>query len=336
MTTASTTHLAADSASLWARYRDYCSNDGCPKAVPADQLLEQANAYAASYAVPGAAMVSTDSHQFRALFRKVVPEMYPDLQRVFFIHIPRTAGSDFRESLRSKGQAIINHDIDKPWSPGLRDHFDKVDEAVRSLEAGADRIFLFGHFDPDYYRGLGLVRAQDIVFCTVRDPFDIALSHLKFEARILSRDPSLREPGTAEFASRFGLLGAGPQSALQWEALVDSLLGEKLAAVAGGDFAPIAAYREILPAYTRRWCVESPGLLPVPMRAVHYADYGKLKERLGLDASTRRNYTRDFAVDFSGARSSIVDQWHSEYRLYETLGSAPIRLFDDEFSTYFS
>lgn len=327
--------LQRDSASLWHRYRSVYSAERVDFAV-VRQLVDRANRYAAHHIGVWPEMRGADSDHFRALFRKIVPEMYPAVQRLFFIHIPRTAGSDLREALRSSGEAVINHDIDRPWSPAMSDHLARLDEAVRAVESGAGRICLVGHYNPEYYRRLGLIRKQDIIFCIARDPFEIALSHLKFEARMLQIDPALHRPGAREFAARFGVTGSPSEDDPSWKALIDALLEKRLDAVAAGKFSSMEPYRRLLSDYTERWCLEAPDLLPVPMRAVHYSDYGSLKRHLGLDESTRRNYTQDLSMDFSDARCGIAEIWRSEYRLYETLSSAPVRLFPDEFPAYFA
>lgn len=327
--------LQRDSASLWGCYRGLVSTGPIDTAA-ARELLVQAERYAARHVGAWPAMPSTDSEYFRAMFRKVVPETYPALQRLFFIHIPRTAGSDLREALRSRGEAVINHDIDLPWSPALADHLARLDDAVRAVESGAGRICLTGHYDPGYYRRLDLVREQDIVFCIARDPFDIAVSHLKFEARMLKIDPALARPGVREFAARFGVTGSQAADDAGWKHLVETLLERKLDAVAAGDFSSLEPYRGMLSQYTERWCREAPRHLPVPMRAVHYSDYGELKRHLDLDESTRRNYTQELQIDLTSARRGIAERWRSQYRLYETLSSPPVRVFPDEFPAYFA
>lgn len=327
--------LERDSASLLHCYRGVVAT-GRVDSAASRQLLDQAERYAAHHIGTWPAMRSTNADHFRALFRKVIPDMYPALQRLFFIHIPRTAGSDLREALRSRGEAVINHDIDRAWSPALADHLARVNDAVQAVEADSERMCLVGHFEPGYYHRLGLIREQDIIFCIVRDPFDIALSHLKFEARMLKLDPALQRPGAREFAARFGVTGSPGGDDAGWKALVDTMLETKLNSVAAGDFSPLEPYRGILSHYTKRWCLEAPDRLPVPMRAVHYSDYDKLKRHLGLDESTRRNYTQELSMDFTSARRGITEPWRSEYRLYETLSSPPVRLYPDEFPAYFT
>ena len=103
---------------------------------------------------------------------------FPEKRRIFFVHIPKCAGTDLLSHLTLKYPRIRERWREHAWFD-LEKLFRAVSDLVREV-ALSDAILMSGHVPLDYYIGAALLRPSDRVFTVVRDPVDISISAVNY------------------------------------------------------------------------------------------------------------------------------------------------------------
>ncbi len=147
------------------------------------------------YAIPGPAFSPLDrfagglrSKEFRTNLIARFLEAFPEKQRLLFIHIPKTAGSELTARLMARYPYLNSHMLEPGW--GTEDEICRaIRDAVTGLTA-ADRVLICGHNSLERYRLWRAIRYEDRLFAVLRDPVAATISQINYIlTRIFAREP---------------------------------------------------------------------------------------------------------------------------------------------------
>lgn len=115
---------------------------------------------------------------FQAELLPLLLRTYPEKHRAIFLHIPKCAGTDLSNKLKTRYPWVDFNIMDADWTSkeAMLRHLSRLVTQLRF----ADSIYLCGHAMPNYYRRHGLVRPTDQVFTVVRHPFEVMMSQVNY------------------------------------------------------------------------------------------------------------------------------------------------------------
>ena len=115
-------------------------------------------------------------------FRKnVIPrflEAFPEKQRLLFLHIPKTAGSELSARLMER-YPFLNGQILQPGRGSEDQICQHIRDAVVGL-AGSDHLLVGGHNTLERYRTWRAIRGEDQLFGVVREPVRAMISQVNY------------------------------------------------------------------------------------------------------------------------------------------------------------
>lgn len=114
----------------------------------------------------------------------------PDLPRVFYAHVPRTAGTWILDGFESYGRCLVIRG--SQTASGWLEHSQRIEWSVNVLRKFLNpdlEFFVFsGHEGLLAYDGL--LRARDDVFTTIRQPIDIHVSMANYMLSVAWENPT--------------------------------------------------------------------------------------------------------------------------------------------------
>jgi hypothetical protein len=151
--------------------------------------------------------------RFRGDILAHVLRAFPEKRRLFFLHIPKCAGSDLAAHLALRYPSVRQQWQEEAWF-GTGALFAALADFVRELPF-SDSILTAGHVRFDLHIGAGLVRPMDRIFTVVRDPIEIAISSVnylltRFQANLGARQP---DADVQDWLATLGLPALPPQLA---------------------------------------------------------------------------------------------------------------------------
>jgi hypothetical protein len=131
------------------------------------------------------------SDEFQTGLLPLLLHAYDDKRRLIFVHIPKCAGTDLSNKLRTRYPWANVNIMDADWTSkdALLRHLSQLVLQLRF----SDCIYLCGHARLDYYARNHLVRPADQIFTIIRDPAAIIISQVNY---ILTRFWLDAESGT--------------------------------------------------------------------------------------------------------------------------------------------
>ncbi len=111
---------------------------------------------------------------------------FPEKKRIFFIHIPKCAGTDLSVNLMKRFPSMHQTLMEQNWTSNQR-LFQKLSRLMLHSKF-SDSIFLCGHSGLNYYTSRAMIRPLDRVFTVVREPIEIALSHVNYILTRMKQD----------------------------------------------------------------------------------------------------------------------------------------------------
>ncbi len=140
--------------------------------------------------------------EFRKDMITRVLHAYPDKRRLFFIHIPKCAGTDLATHLKERMPYLAITDVEwQHWAPDLLDRLREISQQLKN----ADRIATIGHFTLETHLSRELIRYGDECFAIVRDPVEIAVSNVNFLLTTQLSDVAERLPDIGDWLERQNL-----------------------------------------------------------------------------------------------------------------------------------
>ncbi len=282
---------------------------------PADMLGRPANGTWNAGAARDTAYDLLMSDSFQADIMQRFVDAYPEKRRLFFIHIPKCAGTDLSAHLGVRMPAI-HHSFSREGYASKPRLFQTMGENVRLLPY-FDSILLHGHMRLGECLHLGMLRPQDDVFTILRDPIDIALSQVNYILTRLQQDSETGRlgPDSQEWLAKLqlsigaDLLNRSMLDGLRLRILRDQALVEPNSLcswLGGGSAQEVIGRLELLNAevtttrHYRRW----------------------LKDRWHLESGTRMNESVKFMTkdDLSPADLRYLRRISAEdTRLYDAM-----------------
>lgn len=136
--------------------------------------------------------VAFNSREFQANSVKNCLNAFPEKRRLLFVHIPKCSGSSVNGHLQSKYPAILNWIANKDITSRAVLFAALRDFAIAMANTDAKAIFVYGHVPLMHYIDNDFFRKDDLLFTTIRDPFEIVISHVNYVMTKL-RNPALKE-----------------------------------------------------------------------------------------------------------------------------------------------
>lgn len=154
------------------------------------------------------AAISSEEYQRR--LGEHLLRAYPEKKRIFFVHIPKTAGTSLGTHLIARYPSINTNLIDPELTRSPEDIYLFLKHIALEL-ATSDTIFISGHTHLGTFQrwdGNG-IRFHDDVFTVVREPLAQLISQINYVlTRIFSDEDPVR-PDTAGWRREFGVTDVG-------------------------------------------------------------------------------------------------------------------------------
>lgn len=145
------------------------------------------------------------SPEFQSNLIAHILRTFPEKQRMFFVHVPKCAGSDLASHLMDRYRDVYLGQMDQspthlfpvlvPWRLKVL--------MTHMLER--EMIVVVGHIGLNWLLSERLMRFGDIAFAVIRDPIDMVLSKANYVLTMLHREPASHSPEVADWCRRLNL-----------------------------------------------------------------------------------------------------------------------------------
>jgi hypothetical protein len=157
----------------------------------------------ASYDPTASFIAALSSLEFQQNLAAHFLRAFPEKRRLFFLHIPKTAGVDVASRLISRFPSINTNLLDRTLTRS-EDIYLAIKHIVLEL-AHSDTIFISGHTHLGTFQswaGNG-IRCGDDVFTVVREPIDRIVSQVNYVLTRIFSDEAKIQPDTAGWRNLF-------------------------------------------------------------------------------------------------------------------------------------
>ena len=149
-----------------------------------------------------------NGNEFQRRIRELVLTAFPEKRRMIFVHVPKCAGSDLQLALR-RNHPYLHHHLALSHITTKPALFD----ALRDIAVGtafSDSIAVSGHVPLRWYTERKLVRFEDRLFATVRNPREILYSYVSFMLTRITQTQGTQRADTSEWLGHIGLQAIEP------------------------------------------------------------------------------------------------------------------------------
>lgn len=135
---------------------------------------------------------------------------FPEKHRLFFVHIPKTAGVDLATHLISRYPSVSTTLLNRTLTPDPERLFLAIKHVVLEMSC-SDTIFISGHTHLGAYQRWceNGIRFQDRVFTVVREPLEQILSQLNYTLTRIFSDETPVPSDTAGWRHEFHVENLG-------------------------------------------------------------------------------------------------------------------------------
>ena len=144
-----------------------------------------------------------NSDEFQTRIRERTLVAFPEKRRLVFIHIPKCAGTDLEVTLQRR-YPYIHHQLAIPGNTDKAALFASLRDLAILLGL-SDSIALSGHVPLRWYTERRLLRFEDFLFSTVRDPREILYSHVSYILMTLIRFRGVKRADTSGWLHHLGM-----------------------------------------------------------------------------------------------------------------------------------
>lgn len=131
---------------------------------------------------------------------------FPARKRIFFVHIPKSAGSDFMAAIHRKMPTVSLAFSDPEVLPPPR-LAKRLADFARAV-GGSDSIFMGGHTNLSWYLDSGLYRFGDRLLSVLRHPYEISVSLANYIVGRFQNCPDLTDQDTRIWAETLRMSAA--------------------------------------------------------------------------------------------------------------------------------
>jgi hypothetical protein len=255
------------------------------------------------------------SREFQTEMIRLFLLAFPEKRRLFFVHIPKCAGTDL-ESHLSPRYLSLGQGISSPaWTTTNR--LFGLLSGLSTMVNFVPDIFIHGHLPfHNYVRTIG-IRPHDEVFTVLRDPIEVVISQVNYNIGLLRVDPQAKRPDTRQVMSQLGI-------EKQDAAFSPGQLREL--ALRGLRTPAIARANRIVGQFGGGKAASALGnIISYDVEITELSRYRAwLKQRWGIESKTRRNASvpiigRD---DVTSHLDYLLEQTAEDRQIYETVWKA--------------
>lgn len=154
-------------------------------------------------------IAALSSREFQVLLAGRLLDAFPEKRRLFFVHIPKTAGVDLAARLIGRYASFNTNLLNPELTPKPEMLFLAIKHVVLEM-AVSDTIFISGHTELAKYQfwGGNGIRYQDAVFTVVREPLEQIISQVNYVIGRMFSDQQPIRPDTAGWRREFGVTPA--------------------------------------------------------------------------------------------------------------------------------
>ena len=143
------------------------------------------------------------SDEFREQHPPRILQAYPEKKRLFFVHIPKSAGSDLASHLTSRFPTLNTRFSNKDWAGN--EQFVQALKEFRLESDHSDTVFVTGHNHLALYEDWNVLRFADRVFTVLREPVSQIISQVNYVLTRIFSDEAPAAPDTRGWRERFGV-----------------------------------------------------------------------------------------------------------------------------------
>ncbi|MDP3858101.1 MAG: hypothetical protein Q8Q73_10135 [Stagnimonas sp.] len=174
------------------------------------------------------------SPEFQSGLLARVLAAFPEKHRLFFVHVPKCAGSDLGSHLMQRYDGAYLGQLDQNPLHLLPELLPWRLQILMAGLARHDTLALVGHFSLAWLLDEHLLRYGDTAFSVLRDPVDIAISKANYVLTSICRSDDAPAPDVRGWIEQFGLrayAGGGVQDPAELQAATLRLLRDPRLAV---------------------------------------------------------------------------------------------------------
>lgn len=164
----------------------------------------------ATYSTIDTFIAALSSLEFQQNLGAHLVRSYPEKRRLYFVHIPKTAGVDLATHLISRFPSLSTTLLDQTLTPAPEQLFLAIKHIVLEM-AHSDTVFITGHTPLGTYQswnGNG-IRFLDDIFTVVRQPLDQILSQVNYTLTRIFSDECPVMADTAGWRKEFEVFDVG-------------------------------------------------------------------------------------------------------------------------------
>ncbi len=144
---------------------------------------------------------------FQSNLIALVSSAYRDIATLFFLHIPKTAGSFLTDNLSKIYPTFTPFDQMRNWT-SVHQLFHVIKEKIKRAKQ-VNSFLIAGHIPLPQALSDGYISHGMRIFTVYRDPLQVYFSHADFVLTSLINDPELKLPHTTRWARTLGLTKQG-------------------------------------------------------------------------------------------------------------------------------
>lgn len=150
-------------------------------------------------------LAAISSTEFQEHLAAHLLSAFPEKRRLFFVHIPKTAGVDLATHIASRCPSLSTNLLDRNITRSPEQIFLAIKHLVLEMQL-SDTIFISGHTHLNTYQKLtgNGIRFHDRVFTVVRNPMQQLLSQLNYTLTRIFADEDPVQPDTQGWRAEFG------------------------------------------------------------------------------------------------------------------------------------
>lgn len=151
-------------------------------------------------------VAALSSQEFQEHIAANILRSFPEKRRLFFVHIPKTAGVDLASHLISRFPSISTTLLDRDLTSDPEKIFLTLKHIVLEI-THSDTIFITGHTPLGVYQGWdgNGIRYRDAVFTVVREPLEQLISQINYTLSRIFSDENPVPPDTAGWRREFSV-----------------------------------------------------------------------------------------------------------------------------------
>ncbi len=151
-------------------------------------------------------IAALSSLEFQTNLASNLLRAFPEKHRLFFVHIPKTAGVDLATRFICRYPSINTNLLDRNLTPSRDQLLLAIKHIVLETNC-SDTVFISGHTHLSLYQSWASngIRSQDTVFTVIREPLDRIISQVNYVLTRIFSNQTPAQPDTVGWRKLFGV-----------------------------------------------------------------------------------------------------------------------------------